>query len=79
MSASPPRTWYSSAMYVVLVIITLAVKPRFAFREDGTMKDFGTGEDRSVFSFGAITGASAVVSSMVFAVADLINAYSLSH
>eukprot|EP00873_Tetraselmis_striata_P026934 jgi/Tetstr1/447198/TSEL_034635.t1 len=52
-------------MYVVVVVITLAIKPRFAFNEDGTMKDFGAGEDRSVFSFGAITGASAVLSSMV--------------
>lgn len=74
MKPSPSRTWYSSAMYVVVVVITLAIKPRFAFNEDGTMKDFGAGEDRSVFSFGAITGASAVLSSMVFAVADLINA-----
>lgn len=74
MSPSPQRTWYSSAMYVVLVVITLAVKPGFAFRDDGTMKEFGTGEDRSVFSFGTITSASAIISSMVFAVADLINA-----
>lgn len=74
MNASPSRTWYSSAMYVILVVITLALKPGFAFSEDGTMKDFGTGENRSVFSFGAITGASAILSSMVFAVADLVNA-----
>lgn len=74
MRLSPPRTWYSSAVYLLLVVVTLATRPAFAFNEDGTMKDFGTGPDRSVFSFGSVTGASAVLSSMVFACADLIGA-----
>lgn len=69
---SPSRTWYSSALYVVVVIILLATRPKFAFNDDGTMKDFGTGPDRSVFSLGALTGASAILSSILFAVADLV-------
>jgi hypothetical protein len=69
---SPSRTWYSAALYFIIIVTVLAAKPKFAFNEDGTMKDFGTGENRSVFNFGVLTGTSAVLSGMIFAVADLV-------
>jgi hypothetical protein len=72
MNVSPSRTWYSAALYFIIVVTVLAAKPKFAFHEDGTMKDFGTGDQRSVFNFGVITGTSAVLSGMIFAVADLV-------
>lgn len=72
MNMSPSRTWYSAALYVIIVVTVLAAKPKFAFNEDGTLKDFGTGDQRSVFNFGVITGTSAVISSMIFAVADVV-------
>jgi hypothetical protein len=68
---SPARTWYSTALYGMLIFIVLATKPKFAFHTDGTIRDFGMGTDRSVFSFGVLTSVSAILSSVTFAALDL--------
>ncbi len=68
---SPARTWYSTALYGMFVFIVIATKPKCAFYKDGTIRDFGMGKDRSVFSFGVLTSVAAIVSSVTFAVLDL--------
>ena len=72
---SPPRTWYAVLLYCAVVGSVLAVRPAFAFRPDGSLREFGCGQGRSVFSLGTVTAASAVASSFVFATADLASAF----
>ena len=67
------RTWYAMILFGFGVACLLYVKPRFMFREDGSMYDFGSGPDRSVFTFGIAVAALAVVSSFVFAMGDLMS------
>eukprot|EP00873_Tetraselmis_striata_P033769 jgi/Tetstr1/454033/TSEL_040952.t1 len=66
------RTWYSLILFGSGVALLLYMKPSLMFREDGSMYDFGTGHDRSVFTFGTAVAAMAVVSSFVFAMGDLL-------
>lgn len=68
------RTWYALILFGFGVSCLLIFKPKFMFREDGSMYEFGTGNDRSVFTFGAAVAALAVVSSFVFAMGDLVTA-----
>lgn len=69
---SPARTWYAIVVYCAIVGAVLAVKPSFAFYEDGTLREFGCGPGRSVFSFGTVAAASAIGSGFFFATADLV-------
>jgi hypothetical protein len=69
---SPPRTWYAIVLYCALVGAVLAAKPAFAFREDGSLREFGCGPGKSVFSFGTVAAASAIGSGFFFATADLV-------
>ena len=66
------RTWYALILFGFGVASLLFFKPRFMFREDGSMYEFGTGHDRSVFAFGTAVAALAVVASFVFAMGDLV-------
>ena len=43
------------------------------FREDGSMYEFGTGYDKSVFTFGTAVAALAVIASFVFAMGDVVS------
>eukprot|EP00951_Prasinocladus_malaysianus_P038284 scaffold419100_cov13-Prasinocladus_malaysianus.AAC.1 len=58
-------------MYCAVVGVLLATKPAFAFHPDGSPRGFGCAPGNSVFSLGAVTAASAVASSFIFATADL--------
>ena len=69
---SPPRTWYAIVLYCAIVGAVLAAKPAFAFHEDGSLRDFGCGPGKSVFSFGTVAAASAIGSGFFFATADLV-------
>ena len=46
-------------------------KPGFAFRPDGSLYEFGTGHDKSVFSLGTCVAAIAIISLFLLGVADL--------
>ena len=69
---SPPRTWYAIVLYCAIVGAVLAAKPSAVFHEDGSLRDFGCGPGKSVFSFGTVAAASAIGSGFFFATADLV-------
>lgn len=69
---SGARTWYAVAMFAIGITALLYFKPRFMFREDGTMIPFGVGEGKTVFSFGVAVIVLSILSSFVFAMADMI-------
>lgn len=66
------RTWYSLVLFALCVGAVMYAKPRFVYREDGSMYEFGLGPDKSVFSFGVVVAAIALLSSFVFAMGDMI-------
>lgn len=66
------RTWYSLVLFALCVGAVMYAKPRFVYREDGSMYEFGLGPDKSVFSFGVVVAAIALLSSFVFALGDMI-------
>lgn len=68
------RTWYALILFGFGVASLLFFKPKIMFREDGSMYEFGTGHDKSVFTFGTAVAALAVVASFVFAMGDLVTA-----
>lgn len=65
------RTWYSMSLFIAIVGGLILVRPGFAFKEDGTLYEFGIGPDRSVFSFGVLTSMAAVVSGFAFSLRDM--------
>lgn len=66
------RTWYALILFGFGVAGLWLSKPGFMFRDDGTMYEFGTGHDKSVFTFGTAVAALAIASSFVFAMGDLV-------
>lgn len=48
-------------------------KPKTMFDDEGRLREFGTGPDRSIFTFGTSLAALAVLSSFVFAMGDLLS------
>ncbi|AUF82245.1 hypothetical protein TetV_153 [Tetraselmis virus 1] len=66
------RTWYSLTLFAVTILAVVFVKPKFIYREDGTLYEFGLGPDKSVFSFGVVVAFIAIISSFMFAIGDMI-------
>lgn len=64
----------SSILIFVFCMILLHVnKPSFIFNNDGTIKEFGTGNDKSVYSLGVVSSIIAIISFYIFSMIDLIN------
>ena len=38
-------------LYIILVLSLIYMKPKFLVKSDGTLKEFGTGKDKTVFPF----------------------------
>ena len=55
----------------MLVLIVLA-KPTLMFEPNGSLKPFGIGEDKTMFSFGVFTVVLAILSFYVFCLIDLV-------
>lgn len=41
----------SLILYVILVLSLIYMKPKFLVKSDGTLKEFGTGKDKTVVPF----------------------------
>lgn len=64
----------SSILIFIFCMILLHVnKPSFIFNKDGTIKEFGTGNDKSVYSLGVVSSFIAIISFYIFSMIDLIN------
>lgn len=50
------------AIYLLLVFIILYNKPTFIFNNEGKLKEFGTGKDKTIFSLWMVFLISAIVS-----------------
>jgi hypothetical protein len=66
------RIIYSILFYILLIILITLAKPSVMFEIDGTLKPFGIGDDKTMFSLGVFTVVLAVLSFYVFCMIDLI-------
>ena len=66
------RVIYAVLFYVLLIILIILAKPSVMFENNGTLKQFGIGEDKTMFSLGVFTVVLAVLSFYVFCMIDLV-------
>ena len=66
------RIVYALLFYVLLVILLIISKPALIFEKDGSIKSFGVGEDKTMFSLGVFITVLAIFSFYIFALVDMI-------
>jgi hypothetical protein len=66
------RIVYAVLFYVLLVILLVLAKPSIMFETDGSIKPFGVGEDKTMFSVGVFSIVLALVSYYVFCIVDMV-------
>ena len=66
------RIVYAVLFYVLLIILIVLAKPSVMFEKDGSIKRFGMGEDKTMFSVGVFSVVIAVVSYYIFCLVDMI-------
>lgn len=72
MSYLNSRIIYSILFYVLLMILIVITKPNIMFEDDGNIKSFGIGDDKTMFSFGLFAILLAIISFYIFCMIDLI-------
>lgn len=66
------RILYSILFYVLLMVLIILAKPSVMFDNSGNIKIFGTGNDKTMFSFGVFSVIIAIISFYIFSMIDLI-------
>ena len=66
------RIVYSVVFYVLLMVLITISKPSVIFEKDGSLKLFGVGYDKTMFSFGVFSVVLAIVSFYIFCIIDLV-------
>jgi len=66
------RIIYAILFYVLLIILIVSAKPSIIFESDGSIKPFGIGEEKTMFSMGTFTVVLALVSYYIFCLVDLV-------
>ena len=66
------RIVYSILFYILLMVLIILAKPSVMFDNDGNIKIFGTGDDKTLFSFGVFSVIVAIISFYIFSMIDLI-------
>lgn len=66
------RIIYSILFYVLLMVLIILAKPSVMFDADGNIKIFGTGNEKTMFSFGVFSVIVAIISFYIFSMIDLI-------
>ena len=63
----PSGTRTAILIYLLLVLMFLYSKPAFIFDESGNLKEFGTGQSKTLVPLWSIFGIFAVLSYVIFA------------
>lgn len=66
------RIVYAVLFYVLLIMLLVLAKPKMMFEPDGSIKRFGVGEDKTLFSVGVFSVVLALVSYYIFCLVDMI-------
>ncbi len=72
MNCINSRIVYSIVFYVLLMILIVLSKPGVIFERNGSLKTFGVGYDKTMFSFGVFSVVLAILSFYVFCIIDLV-------
>lgn len=66
------RVLYSVIFFVLLLVLLFISKPSIMFEENGDIKNFGMGHDKTLFSFGIFTIVLAILSFYLFTLLDIV-------
>jgi hypothetical protein len=66
------RTVYASLFFILIVLLVIVAKPKFAFDEHGNIKAFGIGPEKSVISLGVVVCVLAMWSFYIFTWIDIV-------
>jgi hypothetical protein len=66
------RTVYALLFYVLVVTLIIVSKPGLMFRSEGSVKPFGLGNEKTIFSLGIFCAVMAIMCSYVFTLVDVI-------
>lgn len=72
MNCLNSRIVYSIIFYILLMVLITISKPSVMFEKNGSLKMFGVGYDKTMFSFGVFSVVLAIMSFYVFCIIDLV-------
>lgn len=66
------RSLFSIIVLVLCMILIYINQPSFMFDKDGHIKEFGSGEHKSVYSLGVVASVISIASFYTFSLIDLM-------
>ena len=66
------RVIYSVIFFALSSLLIILSKPPFIFAQDGSLRPFGVGPDKSVFPLGVVVVTLAILSFYIFCIIDLV-------
>lgn len=66
------RIVYALLFYILLIVLVIVSKPSVMFERDGSIKPFGVGDDKTMFSLGVFSIVFAILSFYIFCLVDMI-------
>lgn len=66
------RIVYSSLSLIIVIMILCISRPGFMFKRDGTLKDFGFGNDETLYSLSSVSLVVSILLFYFFSLMDMI-------
>lgn len=66
------RVLYSALFFILIIVLLMVSRPAMMFEANGSIKQFGIGEHKTIVSLGVSVVLLAIISFYVFAVIDLL-------
>jgi hypothetical protein len=66
------RIVYSSLSLIIVIMILCMTRPGFMFKTDGTLKDFGFGNDETLYSLSSVSLVVSILLFYFFSLMDMI-------
>ena len=66
------RIIYATLFYILLLTLVVISKPSMVFERNGSIKQFGIGNDKTMFSLGIFSAVIAIISFYTFTLIDIV-------
>lgn len=66
------RIVYSSLSLIIVIMILCMARPGFMFKTDGTLKEFGFGNDQTLYSLSSVSLVVSILLFYFFSLMDMI-------
>ena len=66
------RSIYSIIFFLLVIILIIVARPSLMFHEDGQVKQFGIGDDKTIISMGSIVCFLSIFTYYVFLIIDIL-------